>query len=69
MAKKSYFKKLIVVHYLATPFDPRYKMVHSFVNFGGIFDRSELHQTIPDICNFFYTGRILKSQILHQKND
>ena len=24
---------------------------------------------IPDICNFFYTGRIFQSQILHQTND
>ena len=33
------------------------------------YDYDEDDDGIPDICNFFYTGVIFKSQILHPKHD
>ena len=36
---------------------------------GAPCNNDQIHKSIPDICHFFYTGRIFQSQILHPKND
>ena len=61
---------MYVTHNTEIPFNPVSSTVLLFLIDGWMneyFDSQE--PTIPDNCNFFYTGSIFEFQILHPKID